>query len=164
MKIGVYPGSFNPFHVGHFDVLQKASKLFDKIIILKKTNETTLIQMGNNYEQISGEKIIYNDPNSVFINSTLGKTKIVFHSFNCLFYKRIKELEELHGEFSGVIRGLRNGNDLQYEMNLQYTNEDLGINVPFVYFITDRKISHISSSTIREINSFEKNKNLPGKD
>lgn len=56
----------------------------------------------------------------------------------------------------GIIRGLRNGYDLEYEINLQYWNEDLGVNVPFVYFVTDRKYGHISSSAIRELRSLSK--------
>src|SRR5690606_36401026 len=50
-----------------------------------------------------------------------------------------------------TFRGLRNRNDLQYEMNNQYWNEDIGIQIPFVYFITDRRLAHVSSSAIRGI-------------
>lgn len=50
-----------------------------------------------------------------------------------------------------MICGLRNGYDLQYEMNQQYWNEDLGLEISVVYFITDRKLAHVSSSAIRGI-------------
>ncbi len=52
---------------------------------------------------------------------------------------------------SAVIRGIRNGQDLEYERTQQYWNEDLGIRVPTVCFITDRKLVHISSSAIRAV-------------
>ena len=54
-------------------------------------------------------------------------------------------------EITGIIRGLRNGNDLQYEMNQQYWNEDVGVKIPFTYFITDRSLAHVSSSAIRSV-------------
>ena len=54
-------------------------------------------------------------------------------------------------EASAIIRSLRNGDDLQYEMNQQYWNEDLGLTIPVVYFMCDRSLSHISSSAIRQI-------------
>ena len=47
-----------------------------------------------------------------------------------------------HTKPCAVIRGLRNGNDLQYEMNQQYWNEDLGLKIPIVYFICDRTLAH----------------------
>jgi len=124
MKVGIYPGSFNPWHMGHEDVLQKASKVFDKIIIAKygDTFKRDVLSAGILCEV---EEICFKD----------------------------KLLVDLATEYNvdAVIRGLRNGNDLQYEMNQQYWNEDLGLYIPTVYFITDRKLSHISSSAIREI-------------
>jgi pantetheine-phosphate adenylyltransferase len=66
--------------------------------------------------------------------------------FNGLLVDAIKDLE-----VCAVVRGLRNGHDLEYEANNQYWNEDLGCSVPFVYFLCDRAYSHISSSAIREV-------------
>ncbi len=76
---------------------------------------------------------------AAFLHDTLEDTDTTYDDL----------VKELNAE--AVVRGLRNGTDLQYEMNQQYWNEDLGLNVPIVYFITDRKLSHISSSAIREI-------------
>jgi len=70
--------------------------------------------------------------------------KIIRTKYEVYFCKEVQA--------SAVIRGLRNGADLQYETNMQYWNEDLGLEIPVVYFICDRKLSHISSSMIRELN------------
>ena len=55
-----------------------------------------------------------------------------------------------------VIKGLRNAQDLEYETTQQYWNEDLGIEIPTFYVITDRKLRHISSSAIRQVEKFKK--------
>lgn len=124
MKIAVYPGSFNPWHKGHADVLQKALKVFDKVVIAVPSNVgATSANVGV----------------SLYPNITVIE-------FDGLLSDYVKQKD-----FDAVIRGLRNGNDLQYEMNLQYWNEDLGIQIPVFYVITDRTLSHISSSAIREI-------------
>lgn len=110
MKKAIYVGSFNPWHEGHQDILDKAKKIFDKVDVIK-----------------------------------YGK------DFTGLLSDYLKDKD-----YCAIIRGLRNGYDLQYEQNQQYWYEDLGINLPVVYFITDRKLAHISSSAIREIRKAKK--------
>jgi len=128
MKVAIFPGSFNPWHEGHQDVVGKALKVFDKVIVCVMANP---------------EKV--NDPLRLDIDVPAGPN-VTTVNYNGLLVDAVKELKA-----DAVIRGLRNGHDLQYEMNIQYWNEDLGLTVPIVYFITDRSISHISSSAIRAV-------------
>ncbi len=132
MKLGIYPGSFNPFHKGHEDVLKKALKIFDKIIILQYHKESDV-------------------PDKSFL-----KIADEYQDVECGFFKGLLVDTVKYLNPDAIIRGLRNGYDLQYETNLQYNNEDLGIEIPFVYFVCDRRYSHISSSSIREILSLSK--------
>lgn len=140
-KIGVYPGSFNPWHKGHRDVLNKALEVFDYIYIVIMQNE----------EKKPGELNV----RSAVLASKLCHLKSVSVAMSAKSLKNtVDDLETLYPEkdikFS-IIRGLRNGHDLQYEMNNQYWNEDVGMKIPFVYFITDRSLAHVSSSAIRSL-------------
>ena len=125
--IAVYPGSFNPWHEGHTDILEKALQVFDKVIVLQGSNP---------------KKAQAKDKGFLTECAKYGDT-VAGGFFRGLLVDAIKNLP-----IKAVIRGLRNGHDLQYETNNQYWNEDLGCKAPFIYFICDRKHSHISSSAI----------------
>ena len=129
MRTAIYPGSFNPWHLGHQDVLEKALKVFDKVVIMQGNNLSKATEKDQSFMDL-----IHRYPNVAVGHFTgLLADHIASHNYDA------------------VIRGLRNGNDLDYEVNLQYWNEDLGVDIPFVHFITDRKYIHISSSAIREV-------------
>ena len=64
-------------------------------------------------------------------------------------------LSDLKFKYDAIIRGLRNGYDLQYEMNQQYWYEDTGVKVPVVLFICDRGLTHISSTAVRAISKLK---------
>lgn len=134
ITIGLYAGSFNPFHQGHNDVVKKALKVFDYVLI---------------YGYGDKKPAVFVD----YIDKPIG--------VGC-FTGLLKDLiaNKLIQKPTALIRGLRNGNDLQYEQNMLYWNEDLGVDIPTVYFICDRKLGHISSSAIREIQCIKKNKSL----
>jgi pantetheine-phosphate adenylyltransferase len=146
MTIALYPGSFNPWHEGHTDILKKALRVFDKVIV----------SAGRNPEKEVWDYNLYDIP--VELCRTNEDPVQIMH-FTGLLVDFIKELERGRNggpsiKVDAIIRGLRNGHDLQYEMNQQYWNEDLGLEIPTVYFICDRKLSHISSSTYRMLKKF----------
>lgn len=128
-KIAIYPGSFNPWHEGHEDILQKALEVFDMVVVLQGHNPKK--------PQVKDKSFLLEATKSPNVEAGF---------FNGLLVDAIHSIKP-----DAIIRGLRNGYDLEYEINLQYWNEDLGIKVPFVYFVTDRKYGHISSSAIREL-------------
>jgi pantetheine-phosphate adenylyltransferase len=138
MKTAIYPGSFNPWHEGHEDILKKALQVFDLVIVARGVNPEKLGK--------------HTHPASVELSIKKGyRPYIETIDFSCLLVDVLKQRKDI----DAVIRGLRNGHDLQYEMNQQYWNEDLGLKVPVVYFVTDRKLAHISSSALRAINKFK---------
>jgi len=135
MKHGIYPGTFDPWHEGHSDVLQKALKVFDFVTVLRCTNP---------------------DKNNTAIQDRA--TVLLKKQLNC--YNNVKVcrwqglLVNYPRPYDAFIRGLRNGSDLEYEKIQQYWNEDLGMTVPIVFFLADRKLVHISSSAIRALATF----------
>jgi len=134
-KIGFYPGSFNPWHSGHEDVLRKALLVFDQVVI----------GVGVNSDKGINESI-YPLPIADLVEKY--GNRVTFTTYTGLMVNCPTLTDK---DVVAVIRGLRNGYDLQYEMNQQYWNEDLGLKIPVIFFITDRTLAHVSSSAIRSI-------------
>lgn len=137
-KIAIYPGSFNPFHRGHYDILIKACELFDTVIVAKLINPDK--PLTDNEITFDG-KFSYDTDKVKFITS----------------YSTIMEIVKQY-KANAIVRGLRNTNDFVYEQGYQYWCEDLSVNIPFVYIISDRKYLHYSSSAIRQLNMLKKSK------
>lgn len=129
MKIAIYPGSFNPWHSGHEDILQKALAIFDQVIIAQGVNPE--------------KNISDRDRLPVSIKAQWG-SRVQFAAYHGLLKDFIKDKP-----VDAVVKGLRNGMDFEYEKAQLYWNEDLGIAVPTVFIIADRKLVHISSSALR---------------
>ena len=134
MKVAIYPGSFNPWHIGHSDILRQARYMFDLVIVAQGINPNKSIPDINDLKkdvpQIPGVKI---------------------EQYTGLLKDFIKKKDA-----SVIIKGLRNTQDFEYEKIQQYWNEDLGIEIPTIYLIADRKLVHISSSAIKAVESFRK--------
>ncbi|MCQ2605925.1 MAG: pantetheine-phosphate adenylyltransferase [Bacteroidales bacterium] len=135
-RIAVFPGSFNPFTIGHKAVLEKALPLFDKIIIAigynsEKTNSSDI---DSRVETIS--KIFQNNPRICV--TTYTTLTVDFCKANGANY---------------IIRGLRNAQDFQYEQPIAQTNLQLA-GIETIFFVTPPEFSHISSSIVRELQSY----------
>jgi cytidyltransferase-like protein len=127
-SIGIYPGSFNPFHVGHMYILEEARKIFDKVIIAQ----------GQNLSKPPSDYYIYeNDKLKVYQKE----------SFTNIFDLINEQKEKCR---LTVIRGIRNGGDLSEELVLQ-TFIRQNTSIPCVNIFTAPELSHVSSGAIREL-------------
>ena len=132
----MYAGSFNPFHVGHADILHQAQAVFDEVIVA----------IGQNPEKkdLSGEKIFpYQHP-------ILNGAKVM--CYKGLVSEFLNYLSFNHDDCDYfLIRGLRNGADLQYEQNQLRFIREMYPSLKTVIFIGDSKFDHISSSALRAL-------------
>ena len=137
MRIGLYPGTFDPVSNGHIDVINKGSKLFDKlyVCILKNPNKQELFTLSQRIEML---KLATSSYDNVEIISYDGMTVDACKLYNASY----------------IIRGLRDSKDFKYEFDLAsiYKAQDPSIEV--VYVMASNEFKTISSSKIRELINF----------
>jgi pantetheine-phosphate adenylyltransferase len=140
MKTGIYPGSFDPITLGHLDIIIRASKLVDQLVIgiLKNISKNTIFTVEERVELV----------NRVLKENNLD-TKVKVESFDGLLVDFAKECNA-----SFIVRGLRAITDFDYELQLAQTNHKLNQDIDTIFFTTRLEYSYLSSSTVREIASF----------
>ena len=134
MKIAIYPGSFDPITNGHLDILQRALKAFDKVIVLVAVNpnKKTRFSTSERVEMIK--------------EATINYPNVEVDSYDGLTVKYAKEHGATH-----LIRGLRAVSDFEYEFQLASANEYADPSIDMVFFMARGEKSFISSSNIIEL-------------
>ncbi|MDO5437620.1 MAG: pantetheine-phosphate adenylyltransferase [bacterium] len=136
-KTAIYPGSFDPVTKGHIDILERASKMFDKVIIavLKNSSKKSFLPAQDRVELIKKSiKHIENAEVAYFEGLTVD-------------YARQKGAKFL-------IRGLRAVSDFEYEMQLSQANMSIAPDIGTVFLITKPKYNFISSGIVKELASY----------
>ena len=134
MKIAVFPGSFDPFTLGHQDVIRRAIPLFDKIIIAigKNASKKYMFSLEQRLEWI----------NEIFKD----EDKVETDTFSGLTTNYCKEKGA-----SFILRGLRNPADFEYEKTIALANGKLEPSVETLFLLTSGDLSFISSSIVRDV-------------
>ena len=137
-KIALFPGSFNPFTVGHANIVSRALNLFDKVIIgIGINSEKSQENIAKNLKEI--EDRYANEPRvKVITYSTLTADVVEKENATC------------------IIRGIRNNVDLNYESEIAQVNYTL-FKVETVFLLASPELKEISSSLVRELQKFGKN-------
>ena len=138
-KVAIYPGTFDPITYGHVDVIKKALKLFDKVVV-------SVSDVSNkNYLFNSKERIeIVNK--ALFKDLKLDKKKILVVSFNSLTTDLCKKYKS-----NVILRGLRAVSDFEYEFQLAGMNRKLNNNIETIFLMSDVENQIISSRFVKEI-------------
>ena len=135
MKIAVYPGSFDPVTFGHLDIINRASKMFDEVIVAVMCNsaKTPLFSLDERVKMLQ--------------ESVKDLSNVKIESFSGLLIDYCKS-----ADIHIVIRGLRAITDFEYELQIAQTNKELSHNqVDTVFLTTSLRYSYLSSSVVKEI-------------
>ena len=147
-KIAIFPGTFEPFTLGHHDIVTRGLKIFDKIFI----------SIGNNpkKDRYFNVNLIKEKINNLYKDNS----KINVINYNKLTASLAKDLNA-----NFILRGLRNTTDFEFENSISQINKDLNSNLETVFLITSPKLAPISSTIIRDVIRYggDINKYLPYK-
>jgi pantetheine-phosphate adenylyltransferase len=133
MKRAIFPGSFDPITLGHYDIIKRGVTLFDEVIVAIGVN--------------AGKKYMFTlEERKKFIEDTFAdEPKITVVTYKGLTVDFCKKIDV---EF--ILRGLRNPADFEFEKAIAHTNRDLAP-IETVFLLTSAKTSYIASSIVRDV-------------
>lgn len=138
MKIGVYPGSFDPVTFGHLDIIKRGSRLFDKLYVVIPINprKQTCFSLE---ERLDLLKKVLKDYANVEVTYTNKLTVDFAKSVNSNF----------------MLRGLRAVSDFEYELQIDTLNKTLAPTIETIFIMSSNEYSFLSSSSVKEIAMFQ---------
>lgn len=133
-NIAVFPGTFDPITVGHVDIVNRASSMFDEIIIAVgvNTKKATLFDLDKRKQWI--------------MNAFANNPKVRIESYEGL---TVNFCKTVNAKF--LLRGLRNGTDFDYESHIAQLNKALWDEIETVFIICKPELSYISSTLVRDL-------------
>ena len=138
-KIAIYPGTFDPITFGHIDVIKKALRIFDKIIVAA-SGDNNKNYLFNSEERIEIIK------KALFFDLSLNRSKIKVISFKSLTTDLCKKYKS-----NIILRGLRAVSDFEYEFQLAGMNRKLNNKIETLFLMSDVENQIISSRFVKEI-------------
>ena len=133
MKKAIFPGSFDPITLGHFDIIKRSFPLFDEIVIAIGVNSEKKYMFTLEERKQFIEETFKDEP-TVSVITYEGLTIDLCHKLNANF----------------ILRGLRNPADFEFEKAIAHTNRRLS-NIETVFLLTAADTSYISSSIVRDV-------------
>lgn len=133
MKVAVFPGSFDPITLGHYDIIKRGISLFDKVIVAIGVNAEKKY-MFTLEERLGFIRESFKDEPKVEVITYEGLT--------------IDLCKKVGAKF--ILRGLRNPADFEFEKAIAHTNRQLS-KIETVFLLTAAKTSYISSSIVRDV-------------
>lgn len=140
MKIGVYPGSFDPVTNGHLDIIERASTLVDTLIVgvLDNPSKIPLFTIQERIEQLQS------------VTAKFRGIKVIAFSGLLINFMKVNDAKI-------IIRGLRAVTDFEYEFQMALTNRSLDAEIETIFLATSVQYCFLSSSVVKEIAKFKGN-------
>ncbi len=137
MSIAIYPGSFDPVTFGHLDIIERASKIGDKLIVgvLKNCSKTPLFSVEERVNMLK--------------EATFQLKNVEIISFDGLLVEFAKNMNA-----DIIIRGLRAITDFEYELQMAQTNHILNSEIDSLFLTSNIDFSYLSSSIVKEVASY----------
>ena len=134
MKTAIYPGSFDPVTLGHYDIIERSSKIFDKLIVgvLNNSAKSPLFSVEERVNMLK-------DVTSHFPN-------VEVQSFACLLIDFVRS-----NDANVIVRGLRAITDFEYELQLAQMNRVIAPEIDTLFLTTNLKYAYLSSSMAKEV-------------
>lgn len=134
MKKAVFPGTFDPITNGHLNLIKRASKMFDEVIVLVAINPEKKSKFSLEERVLNIKEAVKNIHN-VKVDSTKGLT--------------VEYAKKHHAKY--LIRGLRNSDDFKFETELMIANKALEPSIDTIFLIADEDLKDISSTKVKEL-------------
>jgi len=138
MVHALYPGSFDPLHNGHFDLIERSSKIYDKVTIAILNNPLKKGQLFNLEERLA-----------IATEATASLDNIQVMSFDGLLVEFVEKIDA-----DVIVKGLRTVTDFEYELQMAHLNKHVNPNADTTFMMTASVWSFVSSSRIRELASY----------
>ena len=137
MKIGIYPGSFDPVTTGHLNIIRRAAQVFDRLIVCVMVNSAKS-PMFTREERVEFIQRVVADLPNVEVDSSEGLLADYARSKgNCV-----------------IVKGLRAGSDFEYEFQMAMINRKINPDLDTMFLTAEHQFMYLSSSTVKELGSY----------
>ena len=137
MKIGIYPGSFDPVTTGHLNIIRRAAQVFDRLIVCVMVNSAKT-PMFTREERVDFIRRITADLPNVEVDSSEGLlADYARRKGNCV-----------------IVKGLRAGSDFEYEFQMAMINRKINPDIDTMFLTAEHQYTYLSSSMVKELGRY----------
>ena len=136
-KVAIYPGTFDPFTSAHLDIVKRALRIFDEVIVAVAPSQkkNPLFSLDERLNMIK--------------KSVEGLENVRVEAFSGLLVEYVKKKKGI-----AIIRGLRAVSDFEYELQMALMNRRLNTNIETVFLMPSEEYSFLTSTMVKEVASF----------